>query len=379
MKVHRRYFFSALLALLLCVTMALPVSAAKPQKNTCGLLAITTSGEDMQFHMAVCVEEEDGNYVYCGTHPIQQQIGLYVTVTNALDANNYYTLEEDLEYDGPAGIYRFALGDKAIIGTEPDLFPKMAAVRKDETVYFVHADLDESDIFVMEKTTVASVSNGVLTTRDQLEKDSGNGDFSVIFNDSGNVVGFCKSGVASAPASGNTGPSTQVILIAAAVLVAAVVLAAVLFLRKKPNGNGDNVISVNPGPEDISDTVLDDGTEDFSGGSTLLSGQKTAISLVCHGGYQNGRIYPVGENGVTIGRGPDNNICYPKETPGISRKHARVFWLNGQLVLLDLNSSNGTYLRSGRIPPMQPVPVNPGDVFYLGEKVNGFEIAARQR
>ncbi len=101
----------------------------------------------------------------------------------------------------------------------------------------------------------------------------------------------------------------------------------------------------------------------------------TALELECHGGYLNGRHYFVPAEGITIGRTPDNTICYPAQTPGISRHHAKLFWQKGQLMLVDLGSSNGTYLyQTGRIVPMQPVPLNPGDVFYLGEKLNAFEI-----
>lgn len=380
MKTNRRHFLSAVLLLVLCMAMALPVSATKPKKSSSGILCITTSGEDVQYHMAVCVAEEDGSFVYCGSHPIQQQVGLYVSVTNSSETNNFYELEEDTTYDAIKGVYRFELGEKAKSGSEADLFPKMAAVSKDETVYFVHLDMDEREVFVTEKTTVASVKQGVLTTKDGLEKESENGDFSVIFNDSGDVVGFCKSGVASVPGSKDTGLSPVVILIISVVVLAGVGAGAgVMFTKKRKKTDEvitNNLSDMNTQQWDGQATTLADATQ-LDSDDFPASPSYTPL-LICHGGYLNGRVYPIGPDGITIGREPDNSIRYPAQTPGISRHHVRIFWQNGQLTLIDLGSSNGTYLNQmGRIGSMRPVPLKVGDYFYLAEKLNGFEIACK--
>ncbi len=365
MKVCRKLgVFMAVL--LLMSAIALPVSAAKPQKTDCGALLITTSGEDAQICMAVCVTEEDGNFVYSGNRPIQQQIGLYSSVTASLEFNNVYEIEEDSEYAEVQGVYRFALKEKAQNGTEADVFPAMGSVKKGETVYFVHLDMDESSVFVTEKTTVKSVRSGVLTTEDALEKDSENGDFSVIFNDSGDVVGFCKSAVATAPLSANSGDS-YVVWIAVAGL--AVVAVSILMMKKKqpkePVGRDMSFVDDESTTLD-SDTMLDN--------SDVFPG--AALVLKCHGGYLNGRNYPIPSEGITIGREPDNSIRYPGQTPGISRHHVKIFWQNGQLMLLDMGSSNGTYVnQAGRILANHPIVLNPGDVFYLGERLNGFEVS----
>lgn len=77
MKKCRRLALAVMLGLLFNAALVLPVSAAKPQKSNCGMLLITTSGEDANIYMAVCVEEEDGRFVYSGNHPIEQQVGMY--------------------------------------------------------------------------------------------------------------------------------------------------------------------------------------------------------------------------------------------------------------------------------------------------------------
>ncbi len=363
MKAYRRIAMLAMLTLILCMSIVFPVCAAKPQKCDCGLLQIMTGEENLQLYMAVCVAEADGNYVYSGNRPIQQQTALYASATNDLYYNNYYEIEEDTEYDSVQGVYRFELKEKVETGSQADVFPKMAEVSVNETVYFVHLDMDENDIFVMEKTTVKSIWGGALTTKDGLEAEQEEGDFSVIFNDNGEVVGFCKSGVATAPLSGNSGGSY--VLWGAAIVLAVGVAVWLIVKRTKKS---EPIQTDNNEPTQWGDDVtrLESDIE-----PSIVS----QLGLRCHGGYLNGRTYLIPQEGFSIGRDSDNSIRYPAQTPGISRHHVKLFWQNGQLMLMDLDSSNGTYLnQTGRIAPMQPVSLRPGDVFYLGEKLNAFEI-----
>ncbi len=100
--------------------------------------------------------------------------------------------------------------------------------------------------------------------------------------------------------------------------------------------------------------------------------------LAARGGYMNGRMYPIGPDGITIGREEGNTIQYPKEMPGVSRTHARLSIEKGRLLLTDCHSSNGTFIRGiGRLQPQQSFEVSSGDVFYIGEKKNGFEIKSK--
>lgn len=371
MKKNRKSILSAVMLLVLCMAMALPVSAAKPKKNICGLLAIANSEEDIQYYTAVCVEEEDGNYIYCGSHPIQQQAGLYASLTTSGAMNSIYELEEDTTYDEIKGVYRFELGEVLQNGSEADLFPQMGATGKNETVYFVHLDTAQGNSLVTEKSTVVSIKEGVLTTKDALEKDSETGDFSIILNDSGEVVGFCKSGLATVTCSEDTGLSSTVILLCGVAALAAVgvgIGAGMAKRRKPPIDPPDDRIPQPPAPPwNDTVTILDDETQ-----------LETSLVLICHGGILDGRIYPIGQEGVTIGREPDNSIRYPGQTPGISRHHIRLYWQNGQLMLMDLNSKNGTFVnQEGRIGPMHPIPMDTGDFFYLAGKQNGFEIACK--
>ena len=64
--------------------------------------------------------------------------------------------------------------------------------------------------------------------------------------------------------------------------------------------------------------------------------------LVVIYGASLGRKYELFDEVVTIGRDPDNTIVL--DVDSVSRRHARVESSNGAKFLVDLNSTNGTYL-----------------------------------
>ena len=141
-------FVVILCVLILTVVLALPVFAAAPANSRCGILGITSGGDSAQLYLAVCVEEEDGKYVYSGTRPIQQQQFLYVSVTDSLDFNSYYEITEDKQYDAIKGVYRFELGSKLEAGSKADVFPKIVSAKRNDIVYFVYLDMDGAETFV---------------------------------------------------------------------------------------------------------------------------------------------------------------------------------------------------------------------------------------
>lgn len=111
----------------------------------------------------------------------------------------------------------------------------------------------------------------------------------------------------------------------------------------------------------------------------------SGLVLLCTGGYMDGRIYVVQNVPMTIGRSPSCAIRYPADTAGISREHAVLYWQAGKLMLRDMSSDvTGTYLkRKGdrtyaeplKMVNGQSVKVEVGDIFYIGERCNCFEIA----
>lgn len=104
--------------------------------------------------------------------------------------------------------------------------------------------------------------------------------------------------------------------------------------------------------------------------------QSGKLWLIAKGGCMNGRVYPVEQSEITIGRDASMVIRFPADTVGVSRIHAKLYWQGGRLMLMDCNSTSGTFLkRQGKLTPMAPVAVQGGDVFYIGEKINSFEIS----
>ena len=54
---------------------------------------------------------------------------------------------------------------------------------------------------------------------------------------------------------------------------------------------------------------------------------------------------------------------------GVSRRHARLVRAGPQVLLEDLNSLNGTYLRGIRLTPHHPQSIHPGDELQFGRVV----------
>ena len=57
-----------------------------------------------------------------------------------------------------------------------------------------------------------------------------------------------------------------------------------------------------------------------------------------------GKRFPAGDEDVTLGREEGNTIVIPSDQA--SRRHARIFVSGGAHVLVDLDSTNGTFLNS---------------------------------
>jgi pSer/pThr/pTyr-binding forkhead associated (FHA) protein len=79
----------------------------------------------------------------------------------------------------------------------------------------------------------------------------------------------------------------------------------------------------------------------------------------------NGAEIGVGRS-IKIGRDEKNEVPLPKDTSA-SQEHAKLELLNGQVVLTDLGSSNGTWVNGVRITT--PVYLTHGDKFRIGDTV----------
>lgn len=91
---------------------------------------------------------------------------------------------------------------------------------------------------------------------------------------------------------------------------------------------------------------------------------------------ESGQILPVAERAdFTVGRVSDNQPITPDIDltrfkafdNGVSRLHAVIRNLNGTIIIMDLGSSNGTYINGTRILPNIEHPIRHGDVVALGK------------
>ena len=125
---------------------------------------------------------------------------------------------------------------------------------------------------------------------------------------------------------------------------------------------------------------ITDGTADPFGGVGMAGGgMGTAPAPVASGprlvatmGTYAGSIFPLMGPSMDIGRDAGNPIPLPNDT-NTSRRHATVQMTNGQAVLVDNSSSNGTYVNGVRIPGQTPQPLRPGDEVNIGNTRFRFE------
>ncbi len=82
-------------------------------------------------------------------------------------------------------------------------------------------------------------------------------------------------------------------------------------------------------------------------------------------GQQRGRLYALNVGKMTIGRGSSCDVALSDD--GVSRHHAKlVVEENGTVTLIDLDSTNGTYLNRGQV---ERAKVRDGDDIQIGPDV----------
>lgn len=101
------------------------------------------------------------------------------------------------------------------------------------------------------------------------------------------------------------------------------------------------------------------------------------IVITEKGGKPRAEVFDQGE--ITIGRVQGNDIVLPKGN--ISKRHSRIVQRDGKFIIVDLKSTNGTYVNGKRISA--PQVLKDGDKLYIGdftitlESPNGANAGAR--
>ncbi len=113
------------------------------------------------------------------------------------------------------------------------------------------------------------------------------------------------------------------------------------------------------------------GTED----ETLPIDLDVALVMLIRDSVEPIVVYPTDR--ATIGRTdmrrperPDVDLtAYGGLEKGVSRIHAAIERIGNLVTLIDLESSNGTFLNGHRLPPHEPVPLREGDEVIFGKMV----------
>ncbi len=74
---------------------------------------------------------------------------------------------------------------------------------------------------------------------------------------------------------------------------------------------------------------------------------------------------------LTLGRSRSSDVRLADKL--VSAHHA-VLEVGPQFTITDLQSRNGTRVRDRLIPPLQPTPIRPGDVVWIGETLLMIEV-----
>lgn len=91
-------------------------------------------------------------------------------------------------------------------------------------------------------------------------------------------------------------------------------------------------------------------------------------------GPDKGRRIPIETNPLVIGRAAPADVVLPDQQ--ISRNHCRVCLAMGEVIVIDLNSSNGTYIDGKRLAGGSPLPV--GSRLQVGSHVLEHELRIRK-
>src|SRR5690349_23814152 len=94
-----------------------------------------------------------------------------------------------------------------------------------------------------------------------------------------------------------------------------------------------------------------------------------AIVISEKGGAERRETFDKSE--INVGRVQGNDLMLPKGN--VSKRHARLLFRDGRVIVTDLKSTNGTYVNGRKIA--QATIVREGDKIYVGDFVLRIEMA----
>ena len=111
--------------------------------------------------------------------------------------------------------------------------------------------------------------------------------------------------------------------------------------------------------------------------------QKVRATLVIERGGSAGKQFPLSDQDANIGRWdadggvfPDVDLDTDDPEAKVSRRHARISRRDGQYLIEDLGSTNGTFVNRGhRLASGERHPLKDGDEIIVGKTFLRFRIA----
>lgn len=165
-------------------------------------------------------------------------------------------------------------------------------------------------------------------------------------------------------------PTNWIIIAAGSVLGLLIIICCVISIRPS---NRKSIIVSNHDKSSLAEQSNRDS--DQMKENPPESGSNLRI-VGTHGVYKGKRFAVIGR--TRVGRDPSqNDLVYPKETPGISAVHCEFFCKEEQLWIKDNGSSNGTFIcrdMTQRLEKNTSMQLSEGDIVYLGSPKQAFRI-----
>lgn len=382
----------------------MPATPARAEDSAASAAAILkiTNGTDEAYYPAVVLDL--GGVASCFSfYPDKLQDTSKVEVTS-LAGSKYHTVTEQ-GYSEEIGLVLWEIDD----GFENDSvsLPEGNASKEGQNCILLFLNSDTSKLDITQDVILGEVYNQDA----RIVSISGVSGDSVYYpaalvDGGGNIVGVALSNTlayifkytaSTSPSSGGSGTSssgssasaprprtdsgnkTPLYFAVGIAVIAVIAVVAVLFLKNKKGGTSakktnNTVPHIDVTPDDDKTAFFPTEPTDNITIKPAPVPQQQTLWLAATSGYMMGRVYPMENHEITIGRSPTASVPY--EDNSVSKQHCKLYKnASGQWMLMDCNSRNGTYLeRIGKLSPMQPVEVYPGDTFYLGSQKHGFTI-----
>jgi hypothetical protein len=120
-------------------------------------------------------------------------------------------------------------------------------------------------------------------------------------------------------------------------------------------------------PESLMGYYLDSLVNERSGNTVAPADSNETDKIQINGPGIGRQVVPINRDGITIGRVAGNDIVLNDLL--VSRLHARIDFEDGSYRVIDLNSTNGTFLGDQKLLPGVPETWRPGTPLRLGDTV----------